>query len=420
MPPDRDKNHKKIALSRQVLRDILVPLSLLRAPDAFGPNHTQDCLRGDLVVENGHPIRLDPASQSNTPRMLVPALFEAHCHLDKCHSIDRLAQVGGDLSVALEAQIKDKFHWTHEDLRSRMARGLSELVASGCYAVRSHIDWGDTNAPPLAWYVLAELAQDHPEVVLQGAALAGIPQIADPSFCLEVSKTISAQKGTALGTFILHHDRAVVEKGLANAFAAADRFGLALDFHVDEGLGAYNGLELICDAALKTGFQGPILCGHAVSLADRKGADLSRLLDKLLRAKITICALPTTNLYLQGRRNGTPDRRGLTRLRELDAAGIPIAVGSDNVADAFCPMGQHDPRAALHLAALAAHLDPPMGTWLPAITLNPARAMGLAAPYIEDTPVQHLRLCAAASAADLVSTRAPLVPLLHHLEVEPQ
>ncbi|MGD9293446.1 MAG: amidohydrolase family protein [Roseobacter sp.] len=391
-----------------VLRDILVPVTLLKDPDHFGGTRDGDCLRGDLVLGGRQIAMLRAAAPSDTPRMMVPALIEAHCHLDKCHTISRLGAVGGDLRAAIDAQLADKTNWTEADLRQRMTKGLSELQQSGCQAVRSHVDWGDTPAPPTGWSVLNELAGDFPTLLLQTAALTGIDKLADADFCNSMARGIAKRGNGILGGFILDHDEADIRNGLKNAFAAAEKYGLALDFHVDEGLGNYNGLEAICDMAIALKFEGPILCGHAVSLMDRDADALKRIIDKLLRARIFVCALPTTNLYLQGRQQGTPDRRGITRLRELHAAGVPIVVGSDNVADAFCPMGQHDPRTALHLAALGAHLDPPMGDWLPAITTNAARALGLDDACIENTKPEHLRLCAAATTADLAAARHPL------------
>lgn len=395
------------------LRDILVPESLLSVPRAFGGDLDNDCLRGDLIVEGNRVVALEASEPSATPRVLIPALSEPHCHLDKCHSIHRIGNVGGDLIHALTAQRADKEHWTADDLRQRMAKGLNEAVASGCRYLRSHIDWGDDIAPPLGWSVLAELSHDSP-MRIQAAALTGIDQMADETICRGIAAEVAATSNGVLGAFLLHHDK--MQAGLENIFVSADRYGLPLDFHVDESLGDFNALELICDVAIETGFQGPILCGHAVSLIDKDGDDLQRIIDKLLRARIAVCALPTTNLYLQGRREGTPDRRGLTRLRELNAAGVPVLVGSDNVADAFCPIGQHNPRAALHLAALAAHLDPPMGQWLPAITTDASAAMGFGDGNIETCTLNDLRLCDAVSTADLVSGRAPLVPLFQAME----
>ncbi|MGA9251841.1 MAG: amidohydrolase family protein [Roseobacter sp.] len=393
-----------------ILHDVLVPRVLLRRPDAFGGIPVDDCLRGDFHYSDGAPNRLEPAEQTDRPRMLLPALTEAHCHLDKCHSVARFGAVGGNLDQAIAAQTEDKAHWTQDDLTRRMTRGLTELYAAGCTAVRSHIDWGMEEKPPLAWSILQELSVDH-SLTVQSAALTGISQLADPAYCNATAKNIASTRGGVLGAFVLHHDADDIEAGLRNAFATADRYALPLDFHVDEGLGSYNGLEAICDAAIAAQFDGPILCGHAVSLIDREPDALARITDKLLKARIHICALPTTNLYLQGRKDGTPDRRGLTRLRELHAAGVPIIVASDNVADAFCPVGQHDPRAALHLAVLAAHLDPPFGNWLPAITLNAATGLGLDPPYIDDAPIEKLRLCDVPSTAAFASMQAPLIAI---------
>lgn len=394
-----------------VLRDILVPISVLHDPGTFGGSKQGDCLRGDLTVKDGRAIGLTPVAPSHSPRILIPALVEAHCHLDKCHSIDRMQGIGGHLAAAIAAQTSDKEYWTADDLRHRMTRGLHELEAAGCALTRSHIDWGTKAAPPLAWSVLQEVATEFPDMTVQMSALTSISQLADRDFCFAVAGHIAKQRVGVLGAFVLDHDPCDIHDGLAHVFAAADRFGLALDFHVDEGLGPYNGLEAICDAALAARFEGPILCGHAVSLIDHDTALRDRIFDKLLRAKISVCALPTTNLYLQGRRDGAPSHRGLTCLRELEAAGVPIIVASDNVADAFCPVGQHDPRAALHLACLAAHLDPPMGDWLSSITSDAARALGSEPVFVDRSPIDQLRLCKAASTAELVATRNPLLPL---------
>jgi len=400
------------------LRDVLVPVALLKDPAGFGGTRENDCLRGDLIIGKTHALGLRPAAPSDTPRMVIPALTEAHCHLDKCHSITRMGAVGGDLTTAAAAQAADKIHWTEEDLRKRMARGLEELVASGCNVARSHIDWSDTPEPPLSWHVLKALASEPSAVEVEAAALTDITQMADTQFCAQVAGQIAAQPNSVLGSFILFHDPKHIRDGLKNMFSAAEKYGLALDFHVDEALGDWNGLEAICDTAIETGFEGPILCGHTVSLMDRSPADFARIADKLLRARVHICALPTTNLYLQGRTSGTPDRRGLTRLRELHEAGVPIVVASDNVGDAFCPTGQHDPRAALHLAGLAAHLDPPMGHWLPAITTQARTALGRDPGYIETVGLADLRITDAASTAELVAGRSSLTPLT--LERSPQ
>lgn len=401
----------------QVLRDVRVPRQLVGDTAAFKGVPDGVFLRGDLVLTGERVAGMDPGRPTAQPRMVFPMLVEAHCHLDKCHTIDRLGGVGGDLPAAIEAQARDKVNWTVDDIKARARRGLDELEAAGCGLVRSHVDWGDGPEPPPAWAALGDLADETGRnLQLERAALIGVDQMADTEFAVAVARRI-AQDGGVLGAFVLHQPKR--SAGIRTCFEMADRFGLALDFHVDEGLDpALNGLEHIADAALETGFQGPVLCGHACALMNHTAASRTRLFAKLAASGLSIAALPTTNLYLQGRTDGTPDRRGLTRLRELHAAGVPIVVGSDNVADAFCPTGRHDPFFALHLAVLAAHLDPPLDQWLTLVTTNAAAALGRPFSGFAGAHISQLRLSDAASLSDLVSARvAAPTPLHEHLEL---
>jgi len=386
------------------MTDVLIPTALIANPTTFGGTTVGDCKRGTPAIRDGALFALAPPVGGDV-RMIIPPLVEAHCHLDKCHTIARLGQVGGDLRHAIQRQTDDKHNWIEDDIRGRALHGLGEAQANGCRAIRTHVDWGDTAAPPLSWSVLLECAEDTPD--LQLAALTGITQWADPGFADKLGQILDLSGGVA-GAFLLGHDD--MQAGLDNIFATAKRHGLMLDFHVDEGLGEYNGLEAIADTALATGFTGPILCGHAVSLMDRSADDFARIADKCARAGITICTLPITNLYLQGRTDGTPDRRGITRLHELRAAGVKVAVGSDNVGDAFCPLGAHDPRAALALASVMAHLDPPLGEWLPAITTDAATALGQKPVTVDGAQLSDLLTCDVAHTADLIAGRAPLRP----------
>ncbi|MEX0302048.1 MAG: amidohydrolase family protein, partial [Leisingera sp.] len=345
-----------------VLRNVKVPLSLLARPDSFGGRRDQDCLFGDLVFRGGKAVGMTSGTAPEASvRMVLPRLTECHVHLDKCHTISRMEGVGGDLRAAIEAQAADRRHWTAEDIRTRATRGLDELIGAGCGTIRSHVDWGDAAsrlAPSASWPVLSELARDYSSrVAVQLAPLTGADDLADREAAHAIARQIAAAGGV-LGVFVL--DQPGRREGIRNAFDAAEKYGLALDFHVDEGLAPeLGGLEIIAEEAVEIGFQGPVLCGHACSLMNLKAEALKPLVEKLARAGISVACLPSSNLYLQGRTGGTPDRRGLTRVRELLGAGVRVLAGTDNVRDAFCPLGRHDPLHSLALTALAAHLDPP-------------------------------------------------------------
>ncbi len=83
-------------------------------------------------------------------------------------------------------------------------------------------------------------------------------------------------------------------------------------------------------------------------------------------------------MYLQDRvPERTPRWRGVTLLHELRAAGIPVAVASDNTRDPFYAYGDLDLVEVFREAVRIMHLDHPFGDWPRAAGTTPAAAMGL-------------------------------------------
>ncbi len=410
--------------ARQVLANVRIPVSMLQNPESFGETRIGDCLVGELELHGGRLSRLVPVDPlpDRQPIVLLPRLTEAHVHLDKCHTINRLNGVGGDLAAAGRAMQQDRVNWTEPDIRERAERGLRELLRAGCGTVRTHIDWSwgaDVLQPPLAWHVLTELAEAHSgDVRLNCAALVGIDELARSGVAHTIAEEL-ARRGAALGAFVF--GQAASEHGLRAAFRAASEKGLALDFHVDEGLEPdLRGLELIADIALETRHEGPVLCGHACSLASQPASDVQRTADKLAQAGIIVVSLPATNLYLQGRAGGTPDRRGVTQIHELRAAGVRMIVGTDNVGDAYCPGNRHDPFHTLGLACIAAHMDPPVGQWLPMIAQDASLGLGEPPIWLDDAHADDVIAVQAGGTSDLLGDLSGLIqPLSTILEQPP-
>jgi len=60
---------------------------------------------------------------------------------------------------------------------------------------------------------------------------------------------------------------------------------------------------------------------------------------------------------LQGRFDTYPKRRGITRVKELLAAGVNVSLGHDSIMDPWFPLGKGDMLAAAQLAILLCHMS---------------------------------------------------------------
>jgi cytosine deaminase len=164
-------------------------------------------------------------------------------------------------------------------------------------------------------------------------------------------------------------------------FAVAQEFNAPIDLHVDESDNPADFcLPYLAEKTIAEGYQGRVVAGHCCSLAPVDRDQARRAIDLVREAGITVVSLPSANMYLQGRDDSGCIRRGITSVRELLQAGVPVACGSDNVQDPFNPFGRGDLLLVANLFAHAAHLGSPseQACVLRAITAVPAAAVGYA------------------------------------------
>jgi cytosine deaminase len=106
---------------------------------------------------------------------------------------------------------------------------------------------------------------------------------------------------------------------------------------------------------------------------------VSKLLPLMAEAGLAAIANPLVNVTLQGRHDTYPKRRGMTRVPELIAAGVPVAFGHDCTMDPWYPMGSAD---MLEVASMGLHVaqmtgQQAMRACFDAVTAVPARILGL-------------------------------------------
>jgi cytosine deaminase len=340
------------------IANVRLPAWLL--PDGW-PVEAGEPVTADLRFEAGQISSVAPYQPEHDDlwnahgALALPGLTEPHAHLDKTFTIGRSRPSRPGLLAAIETMHQDRQHWTAEDLRQRARKGLNRAAANGVTRLRTHIDWFDVT-PPLAWSELADIAQ--PGVTLERVALAPLSFFADSETADRIARTV-AQSGEhcLLGGFI--HSSNWDPAAMSNLMQSAARWKLNLDLHIDEELSPVaHGLSWLADYLTENKFSGHICCSHGCALACGSEQQAQQVLTVLAAQRVTLIALPMTNLLLQDAVTGrTPRQRGITLLKEARAAGVPLLLGCDNVQDAFCPAGSYDPLDTLSCALFALQLD---------------------------------------------------------------
>ena len=149
-------------------------------------------------------------------------------------------------------------------------------------------------------------------------------------------------------------------KHIEIAFQIAEEFNADIDMHVDETDDpASRTLELLAEATIRHTYQGRVTAGHCCALAGYPDDYALRVIEKVALADITVITNPLVNLYLQGRHDRQPVRRGITRVKQLLEAGVNVACGSDDISNLFFPFGRMDMLEVAMLTSVASHLTTP-------------------------------------------------------------
>jgi len=310
--------------------------------------------------------------------ILIPCFTDLHTHLDKGHIWERNPNPDGTFQGALQKIYQDcteQRNWNYDDLYRRMEFGLKCSYAHGTKAIRTHLD-----CPPhqveTTFQVFKELREQWQDrITLQAVSLVQLSYFASKEG--ELFADAIADLGGIIGG--IAHDIPELDRHLDHTFRLATERNLTLDFHADENNDPQsNALHRIAEASLRNNFKSQVVVGHCCSLAVQDQEIANQTIALVEQANIGIVSLPMCNLYLQDRvAERTPRWRGVTLVRELDAAGVSVALSSDNCRDPFYGFGDHDLLEVFSMGTKIAHLDIPYDNWIESVTSRPAALMGL-------------------------------------------
>ena len=290
-------------------------------------------------------------------KLVLPAFIDSHVHLDKALIRDDLREHDGTLAGAIGAIHERKRRYSVEDVRSRARAVIEESVRLGTTRLRSHVDVDTIGGLTPLEGVMAAAADCSDIAEVRTVAFPQEGLLRDPGALDLMEAALEMGADVVGGMPHWEPNEAAQREHVRLCFELAQRFDRDVDMHVDEtDDGNVRTLEMVADEALRLNFTGRVCAGHVGSLAAADHEYAERVIDKCLRAGISIAANPVTNLVLQGRGDRGLVRRGMTRVAELRAAGVNVLFGQDCVKDGFYPFGRGSMLEVALISAHAAHL----------------------------------------------------------------
>ena len=342
----------------------------------------------DLLVRDGRIAALGPglAAGDESPvidaagQLLSPPFVDAHFHLDATlsHGLPRVNASGTLLEgITLWGELKPQL--TQEALVERALQYCDWAVAKGVLAIRSHVDVCDDRL--LAVEALLHVRERvKPYLDLQLVAFPQDGLLRSPNALANLKRALD--RGVDVVGGIPHFERTMAEGAESVKILcelAAER-GLRVDMHCDESDDpASRHIDTLVFHTQRLGLQGRVTGSHLTSMHSMDDYHVSKLLPLMREAGVHAVANPLINITLQGRHDGYPKRRGMTRVPELLAAGINVGFGHDCVLDPWYSLGSAD---MLEVAAMGLHVaqmtsQAQMRQCFDAVTVNNARILGL-------------------------------------------
>ncbi|QCO56688.1 cytosine deaminase (plasmid) [Pseudorhodobacter turbinis] len=298
---------------------------------------------GDRITAMGQLPENAAQTIDATGDLVSPPFVDPHFHLDATlsYGMPRLNTSGTLLEgINLWGELREIA--TVDEMIARALDYCDWAVSMGLLAIRSHVD----TTPDHMRGVEAML-----EVKRIVAPYLDLQLVAFPQDGFYRTKTgrenllRALDMGVEVVGGIPHFERTMAQ-GAASvtelAELAADR-GLMLDFHCDESDDPMSRhVETLAHEVTRLGLGGRATASHLTSMHSMDNYYVSKLLPLIAESGLTAISNPLINITIQGRHDTFPKRRGLTRVREMQAHGITVGWGQDCVLDPWYSLGTAD------------------------------------------------------------------------------
>ena len=341
--------------------------------------------------------------------LVVPPFVEPHIHLDAALTAGEPSwNLSGTLFEGIERWAERKALITHEDSKTRARKAIDMLVEHGIQHVRSHVDVTDPGLGALK--ALLEVREETRHLI--DLQIVAFPQEGIESYA---NGRALMEQAVALGADVvggIPHFENTREQGVSSIrflMDLAERSGCLVDVHCDETDDPHSRfLEVLAEEARVRGMGERVTASHTTAMGSYDNAYCSKLFRLLKQAQINFVSCPTESIHLQGRFDAYPKRRGLTRVAELDRAGINVCFGQDSIVDPWYPLGNGNIlcilEAGLHICHMLGFED--LQRALDLVTDNSAKTLNLGEGYgLEVGRPANLLILSAASDYEMLRSQ---------------
>ncbi|MGO2240420.1 MAG: cytosine deaminase [Halomonas sp.] len=317
-------------------------------------------------------------------KLVCAPFIEPHIHLDAALTAGEPSwNQSGTLFEGIERWSERKPMLTEADIRERVLKTLNLLIGNGVQFVRTHADTSDPSLVGLKTLcTLRDELKDKIDIQVVAFPQDGLLSYPGGDRLMEEALEIGADVVGGIPHF--EYTRELGVASMKRVIELAIKYDRLVDVHCDE-IDDPNSrfLEVLACEALFNDLGSRVTASHTTAMHSYDNAYCSKLFLLLKRSGINFVSCPTESIHLQGRFDTYPKRRGVTRVKELNAAGINVCFAEDSIFDPWYSLGNgkllRTLDFGLHICQMMGYQD--FSQALSLITDNSARTLNIEERY---------------------------------------
>ena len=353
------------------------------------PNNLVDIgIKGEKIAKIGS--NLSGSTEIDAKGKLVTESFvNGHLHLCKVYTLKMMGDealdaytdgtMGGAMTaIELAAKVKENYDetWIIKNVR----KAVDLAIKHGNLHIRAFADTDTTGRLEGVKAVMKAREEYKDKVDIQVVAFPQDGVVRDPGAYEMVEEALKLGADVVGGIPWIEFTDKDAQSHIDQMFELAKKYDKDVSMLIDDaGDPGLRTLEMLAVKTIEEGWEGRVTVQHARAMALYPEPYYRKMEHLLKKGKIGVVSDPQTGpLYC--------------RVQSLYDAGVSVALGQDDICDAYYPFGQNN---MLEVAFLAAHLmekktPNDMEMLYDLITTNAAKALGIQDYGLEEGKVADL------------------------------